>query len=63
MLSRIIAAELIGELNNARLTFRIETLDLFDDLICGHDAILTHMAPTFNLQAPKVFAHESHESH
>ena len=48
--------ELIGKSNNARLIFRIESLDLFDDLISSHDLMLTHTAATFNLFAcqPKI---------
>jgi hypothetical protein len=44
--------ELIGKSNNARLIFRIESLDLLDDLISSHDLRLLHTAPTFNLAPP-----------
>ena len=46
--------ELIGKSNNTQLIFRIETLDLFDDLFSSHDLMLPHTAATFNLAvAPK----------
>jgi hypothetical protein len=41
--------ELIGKSNDAQLIFRIEALDLFDDLISSHDVMLPQTAPTFNL--------------
>jgi hypothetical protein len=40
---------LIGKSNNAYLIFRIETLDLFDNLISSHNRMLPQTAPTFNL--------------
>jgi hypothetical protein len=46
--------ELIGKSNDTQVIFRIETLDLFDDLFSSHDLMLPHAAATFNLAvAPK----------
>jgi hypothetical protein len=42
---------LIGKANNAQLIFRIETFDLFDNLLSSHGVILPHSTSRFN-QAP-----------
>jgi hypothetical protein len=42
--------ELIGKSGDAQLIFRIETLDLLNDLISGYDPMSVYTAPTSNLR-------------